>query len=138
MRVQRLKDHSEYLPDTEPELDTFGEVQQVWHLWRRRYDLFLRYVRWTTCVTKSSDLSVVREPLVSKSTASMGAKPAKAEDAMYFQIGGVNSGFLAWNFRVLDEDGNEIASVDRAFRGLGREVGVHMPHLWLKITSMTA
>ncbi|KAH9934681.1 Scramblase-domain-containing protein [Fomitopsis serialis] len=33
MFVQRLQG--------EPVLDTFGEVQQLWHPWRRRYDLFL-------------------------------------------------------------------------------------------------
>lgn len=70
--------------------------------------------------------------------ASIGVKPAEENDPMYFQTGKVDSGFLAWNFRVLDEDGNEIASVGRAFRGLGREVGVHMPHLRLRITPMTA
>jgi len=43
MHVQRLKDQSEYILDAEPSLETFGEVQQIWHPWRRRYDLFLRY-----------------------------------------------------------------------------------------------
>lgn len=42
MHVQRLKDQSEYIHDAEPFLETFGEVQQIWHPWRRRYDLFLR------------------------------------------------------------------------------------------------
>ncbi|KNZ74783.1 Phospholipid scramblase family protein [Termitomyces sp. J132] len=42
MYVQRLKEFSSYTPDGEPVLDTFAEVQQVWHPWRRRYDLFLR------------------------------------------------------------------------------------------------
>jgi len=42
MYVQRLKECSEYTPESDPILDTFGEVQQVWHPWRRRYDLFLR------------------------------------------------------------------------------------------------
>jgi hypothetical protein len=43
MYVQRLKDLSEYIHDAEPSLETFGEVQQIWHPWRRRYDLFLRF-----------------------------------------------------------------------------------------------
>lgn len=42
MYVQRLKDFSEYTPGGEPVLDTFAEVQQVWHPWRRRYNLFIR------------------------------------------------------------------------------------------------
>jgi hypothetical protein len=44
MFVQRLKEFSEYTPDGEPVLDTFAEAQQIWHIWRRRYDLFLRFV----------------------------------------------------------------------------------------------
>lgn len=37
----RLKNTTE---EGEPILDTFGEVQQIWHPWRRKYDLFLRLV----------------------------------------------------------------------------------------------
>ena len=43
MYVQRLKDWHEYAPTGEPVLDTFAEAQQRWHLWRRRYDLFLQW-----------------------------------------------------------------------------------------------
>ena len=43
MYVQRLKDWHDYTPTGEPVLDTFAEAQQRWHLWRRRYDLFLRW-----------------------------------------------------------------------------------------------
>ena len=42
MYVQSLKDWREYASTGEPVLDTFAEAQQRWHLWRRRYDLFLR------------------------------------------------------------------------------------------------
>jgi hypothetical protein len=42
MFVQKLLDNKDYTPEGEPVLDTFAEVQQRWHLWRRRYDLFLR------------------------------------------------------------------------------------------------
>ena len=42
MFVQRLNDGNQYTPEGEPVLDTFAEVQQEWHLWRRRYDLFLK------------------------------------------------------------------------------------------------
>lgn len=43
MFVQRLKDFDSYTPEGEPVLDTFGEAHQKWHLWRRRYEVFLRY-----------------------------------------------------------------------------------------------
>lgn len=44
MYVQRLQAGTEHTPSGEPILDTFAEVQQVWHPWRRRYDLFIRFV----------------------------------------------------------------------------------------------
>lgn len=44
MFVSSLKDFHEYAEDGQPVLDTFSEVQQRWHPWRRRYDLFLRSV----------------------------------------------------------------------------------------------
>jgi hypothetical protein len=44
MFVQHLKNYEDYTPEGEPLLDTFAEVQQRWHLWRRRYDLFLKCV----------------------------------------------------------------------------------------------
>ncbi|EIW85426.1 Scramblase-domain-containing protein [Coniophora puteana RWD-64-598 SS2] len=80
MFVQRLKDLKAYTPEGEPILDTFGEVQQEWHLWRRRYDLFLR-------------------------------------DAPR-----VDEGLWAWHFNMRDAEGSVIASVNRAFRGFGREI----------------
>ncbi|KAF8969932.1 Scramblase-domain-containing protein [Flammula alnicola] len=103
MFVQRLKDRSHSPPDPEPVLETFGEVQQIWHPWRRRYDLFLRE-NIPTGLTDNFD------------------QANQSNESVYYQIGKVDSGFLAWNFRVSDQHGNEIASVDRAFRGIGREV----------------
>lgn len=51
MYVQRLKNWHEYTPAGEPVLDTFAEAQQIWHLWRRRYDLFLRWGPLSLCST---------------------------------------------------------------------------------------
>lgn len=45
MYVQRPNPELEVVESpssTETVLDTFAEVQQVWHPFRRRYDLFLR------------------------------------------------------------------------------------------------
>ena len=41
---------------------------------------------------------------------------------MYHQVAQVDAGFLAWHFRLVDESKAEIASIDREFRGIGREV----------------
>lgn len=43
MFVQRLLDSNSYKPEDEPVLDTLAEVQQRWHFWRRKYELFLKY-----------------------------------------------------------------------------------------------
>jgi len=101
--VQRLKDFNEYTPDGEPVLDTFGEAQQRWHLWRRRYDLFLRE-------DPHRILTLANEP------------QPEPETEMFHQLARIDEGFLAWDFRLQDAHGEEIASVRRAFRGFGREL----------------
>lgn len=45
MFVQRLLDSQSPGLHNKQVLDTFAEVQQEWHLWRRKYNLFLKYVR---------------------------------------------------------------------------------------------
>ncbi|KAJ3533584.1 hypothetical protein NM688_g7263 [Phlebia brevispora] len=92
MFVQRLKDYEKYDEMGDPVLDTFAEVQQRWHLWRRRYDLFLR------------------------------DEPHRDQSESFRQLAKIDQGFLAWHFTLLDARGEEIASVDRTFRGFGREI----------------
>ncbi|KAF8163172.1 Scramblase-domain-containing protein [Crassisporium funariophilum] len=106
MLVQRLKNHdpSEQSSPTDLALDTFGEVQQIWHPWRRRYDIFLR------------------EKIPTDMLASSEIKADQSQGSVFYQVGEIDSGFLAWHFRILNQAGDEIASVDRAFRGIGREV----------------
>ncbi|KAI0720934.1 Scramblase-domain-containing protein [Cerioporus squamosus] len=102
MYVQRLKDFAEYTPEGEPVLDTFAEVQQRWHLWRRRYDLFLRQ-------TSHRILSTADEP------------QPEPEPELFHQFARIDDGFLAWHFTLRDARGQPIANVNRAFRGFGRE-----------------
>lgn len=103
MFVQRLKDLREYTPEGEPVLDTFAEVQQEWHLWRRRYHLFLRD-------QPKRILSTISEP-----------QPEPPTDS-FTQFTKIDEGLLAWHFNMLDARGIPIASVNRAFRGFGREI----------------
>ncbi|KAG1836224.1 Scramblase-domain-containing protein [Suillus subalutaceus] len=103
MFVQRLKDLHEYTPEGEPVLDTFAEVQQEWHLWRRRYHLFLRD-------QPRRILSTTSEP-----------QPEPPTDS-FTQFAKIDEGLWAWHFNMLDARGTPIASVNRAFRGFGREV----------------
>lgn len=86
--------------DTSDEaLETFGEVQQVWHLWRRKYDMFIR-----------------------KEGTEHSAREAETQDHHYTQFARVDEGFLSWHFTLRDRTGEEIASVVRGFRGFGREL----------------
>ncbi|KAI0665112.1 Scramblase-domain-containing protein [Cubamyces menziesii] len=103
MFVQRLKDFGEYTPSGEPILDTFAEVQQRWHLWRRKYDLFLRQ-------DPRRILSLVNEP------------QPEPETDLFNQFAKIDEGILAWDFTLRDAYGQGIASVNRAFRGFGREL----------------
>ncbi|KAF4604151.1 hypothetical protein EYR40_001334 [Pleurotus pulmonarius] len=103
MYVQRLKKFHEYTPDGEPILDTFAEVQQRWHPWRRRYDLFLRQ-------SHHRILSTASEPQ---------PEPSPAVFNQSFQV---DEGFLAWNFKLLDGRAEQVAHIQRAFRGFGREL----------------
>jgi hypothetical protein len=104
MFVQRLKDFSDRTPaEDEPVLDTFAEVQQRWHLWRRRYDLFIRH-------GPRRILSLASDP------------QPEPEPESYHQFARIDDGFLAWDFTLRDVHGKEMARVSRAFRGFGREV----------------
>ncbi|OCH85303.1 Scramblase-domain-containing protein [Obba rivulosa] len=103
MYVQRLKDFGEYTPEGEPILDTFAEVQQRWHLWRRRYELFLRDGH--------------------RRVLSTTADPQPEPDLeLYKQFAVVDEGFLAWHFTLRGKQGEELATINRAFRGIGREL----------------
>ncbi|RUS23317.1 Scramblase-domain-containing protein [Endogone sp. FLAS-F59071] len=62
--------------------ELIGEVQQIWHPWRRKYDLFVRQK----------------------------------------QFAHIDEGFLAWDFRLQNEDGGLLGQVNRNFVGLAREL----------------
>ncbi|TBU50939.1 Scramblase-domain-containing protein [Dichomitus squalens] len=119
MYVQRLKDYDQYTPEGEPVLDTFAEVQQRWHLWRRRYDLFIRQ-------TPHRILSKVDEP------------QPEPETDMFHQFAEIDGGILAWHFALRDAQGLPIASVNRAFRGFGREIFTDTGQYFINFTGEEA
>lgn len=104
MYVQRLNIDASIQGD-ELVMDTFAEVRQRWHPWRRRYDLFLRQAPYRI-------LSKVDEP------------QPEPEPNLFHQFAEIDMGFLAWRFTLRDGQGLSIASVNRAFRGFGREVSL--------------
>ena len=58
------------------------------------------------------------EPILSEA-----AKPQpEPELELFRQFARIDEGFLAWDFRATDSQGDEIASIKRAFRGFGLEV----------------
>lgn len=120
MYVQRRKDLGEYSPDGEPVLDTFAEVQQVWHIIRRRYDLFIRFL--SICLARLPNfISVYRNS--SQRILSLASDPQPTpEPSTFSQFAHVDSGFLAWDFKLQDARGEQIAFITRSFRGFGREV----------------
>ena len=116
MFIQRLKNSSDPAPtEDKPVLDSFAEVQQQWHLWRRRYDLFIRR-------GPKRILSLVSDP------------QPEPEPESFHQFAKIDGHFLAWDFVLRDAHGKEIASVSRAFRGFGREVCREIPRLVHKLT----
>jgi hypothetical protein len=44
------------------------------------------------------------------------------EPSTFSQFAKVDEGFLAWSFKIYDARAEEIAHINRAFRGFGREV----------------
>ncbi|KDN46462.1 Scramblase-domain-containing protein [Tilletiaria anomala UBC 951] len=69
-----------------------GESQQVWHPWRRKYDLFVN-------------------------------RPAEeTAQSAFEQFARVDSGLLAWDFVMQDQDERLIGTINRNFRGFGREL----------------
>jgi hypothetical protein len=120
MYVQRLKDWHDYTPTGEPVLDTFAEAQQRWHLWRRRYDLFLR---WGAVSSYSAPQTKTSNRTAPKAILSNASEPQPEPEPDHFaQFARIDEGFWAWHFTLRDSRGEEFASINRAFRGFGREI----------------
>jgi Scramblase len=73
-----------------------GQVYQVWHLWRRQYDLVSGGFR-------------------------LGMDEGK-EPSLMRQFGKIESAFLAWDFSIQNLHGQPVALVSRHFTGFMREL----------------
>lgn len=120
MYVERLKDWHEYTPNGEPVLDTFAEAQQRWHLWRRRYDLFLRQD--LSADPSAPQTSFTDRVTVGHTLPKAGEQPPEPQLKHFVQFAKIDGGFWAWHFTLRDSRGEELASISRAFRGFGREM----------------
>ncbi|CAL1704975.1 unnamed protein product [Somion occarium] len=118
MFVQRLQDYENYTSEGNPVLDTFAEVQQRWHFWRRKYDLFLRKQETHRVLSLASDPQP--EPELNEET--------------FYQFARIDEGLWAWDFSLKDARGVEIASVNRTFRGFGRELFTDTGRYFVRFT----
>ena len=81
-----------------------GESVQSWHLWRRRYNLFVQEFK-------------RRQQLMDNETN----LETNNNSHMLRQFGAIDAPFLSFEFPVMDEENKIVASVDRNWVGLGRE-----------------
>ncbi|CCF49146.1 hypothetical protein NDA11_005380 [Ustilago hordei] len=75
------------------DLELIGEVQQRWHLYKRRYELFLRR---------------------------QGEEEGEVERMEQFAQ--IDAGLLSWTFLMQDAESKLVGAIDRNFRGFGREI----------------
>ncbi|KAF9319277.1 hypothetical protein BG003_009487 [Podila horticola] len=97
-----------------PDDRLIGEVQQEWHLIRRRYNLF----------TVEQPDPTEYEDVVDITTTAIATEKAKgdAKSLNRVQFAHIDGGFLALDFDMQDEQGQKMASVNRNFVGFAREL----------------
>ncbi|KAG0207357.1 hypothetical protein BGX28_001365 [Mortierella sp. GBA30] len=94
-----------------PDDRLIGEVQQEWHLIRRRYNLFTVEQPDTDTMQKDGHTTTI-----STERANNG------QDLNRVQFAHIDGGFLALDFDMQDEQGRKMASVNRNFVGFAREL----------------
>ncbi|KAI7831790.1 Scramblase-domain-containing protein [Gamsiella multidivaricata] len=94
-----------------PDDRLIGEVQQEWHLIRRRYNLF---------TIEQQDTNEIQRD--SKTTAISTERDLSGHGLTRVQFAHIDGGFLALDFDMQDEQGQRMASVNRNFVGFAREL----------------
>ncbi|KAF8926281.1 hypothetical protein BGZ58_011320 [Dissophora ornata] len=94
-----------------PDDRLIGEVQQEWHLIRRRYNLF---------TIEQPDPSTMQSDSDTTSISTERNLDGKGLDRVQFAH--IDGGFLALDFDMHDEQGQKMASVNRNFVGFAREL----------------
>ncbi|KAK3812238.1 MAG: Scramblase-domain-containing protein [Benniella sp.] len=94
-----------------PDDRLIGEVQQEWHLVRRRYNLF---------TIEQPDPATIQKD--DKTTAISAERDVTGRGMNRQQFARIDGGFLALDFDMQDEEGRRIASVNRNFVGFAREL----------------
>ncbi|KAF9581171.1 hypothetical protein BGW38_001916 [Lunasporangiospora selenospora] len=96
-----------------PDDRLIGEVQQEWHLIRRRYNLF-------TVEHPESNHST--SPSSDSQTSAISTEKVDPKTLNRAQFAHIDGGFLALDFDMQDEQGYKMASVNRNFVGFAREL----------------
>ncbi|KAI5799206.1 scramblase [Peziza echinospora] len=109
-----------------------GEAQQEWHLFRRKYNLFLHHDPPTSTYSSPSGSQLVPPPTTplktttSTSTALQispdGNGEAEGGGGVFTQFAYVDEPFLSWDFSLLSANNELLGSVNRNFAGFGREI----------------
>ncbi|KAF9924546.1 hypothetical protein FBU30_005518 [Linnemannia zychae] len=94
-----------------PDDRLIGEVQQEWHLYRRRYNLF---------TIEQPDPSSIEKN--ESTTAISKERNVDGRGLNRVQFAHIDGGFLALDFNMQDEQGRPMASVNRNFVGFAREL----------------
>ncbi|KAG0318566.1 hypothetical protein BGZ99_005595 [Dissophora globulifera] len=94
-----------------PDDRLIGEVQQEWHLIRRRYNLFT--------IEQPDPETMTRDD---NTTAISTERNQDGKGLNRVQFAHIDGGFLAVEFDMQDEQGQRMASVNRNFVGFAREL----------------
>ncbi|KAG0308536.1 hypothetical protein BGZ97_013353 [Linnemannia gamsii] len=94
-----------------PDDRLIGEVQQEWHLVRRKYNLF---------TIEQPDPSMIEKD--ESTTAISKERALDGQGLNRVQFAHIDGGFLALDFDMQDEQGRPMASVNRNFVGFAREL----------------
>ncbi|KAN0064916.1 hypothetical protein ACQY0O_001973 [Thecaphora frezii] len=108
-----------YGPPRDEDLMLIGEVQQRWHLYRRKYDLFLRR---PSPPPEDAQADAAEAPAAATAeTTALTWMGTKGDD--YFeQFAEIDAGLWSWNFMMHDADQKLVGAIDRNFRGFSREL----------------
>jgi len=74
-----------------------------------------------SCPVRLSAINRVTPKLILSKASEPQPEPEPEQDH-FAQFAKIDEGFWAWHFTLRDSRGEELASISRAFRGLGREI----------------
>ncbi|KIW29254.1 uncharacterized protein PV07_05079 [Cladophialophora immunda] len=99
-----------------------GETHSQWAPLRRKYDLFLSH---DLALNDPGPDAISRrrgEELSSLQQSQIAENTRSRSTTDFTQFAAVNEPFLSWDFSLLDQNNQKIGSVNREFRGFGREI----------------